>query len=85
MMNTLRIIAAASAVLANGSVLASSCANPNALGISRVIAVNPQITPVVGTADYGVRLPLAPGEVVLTFDDGPNAATTPAVPKALAD
>jgi peptidoglycan-N-acetylglucosamine deacetylase len=85
MMNTLRIIAAASAVLANGSVLASSCANPNALGISRVIAVNPQITPVVGTADYGVRLPLAPGEVVLTFDDGPNGATTPAVLKALAD
>jgi peptidoglycan-N-acetylglucosamine deacetylase len=85
MMNTLRIIAAASAVLANGGVLASSCANPNALGISRVIAVNPQITPVVGTADYGVRLPLAPGEVVLTFDDGPNGATTPAVLKALAD
>jgi peptidoglycan/xylan/chitin deacetylase (PgdA/CDA1 family) len=85
MMNTLRIIAAASAVLANGGALASSCANPNALGVSRIIAVNPQVTPVVGTADYGVRLPLARGEVVLTFDDGPNAATTPAVLKALAD
>src|SRR4051794_36845486 len=84
-MNTLRSIAAALAVLANGGASAASCANPNALGVSRVIAVNPQVTPVVGTADYGVRLPLAPGEVVLTFDDGPNAATTPAILRALAD
>ena len=30
-------------------------------------------------------LPLRPGEVVLTFDDGPNPASTPAVLKALAD
>ena len=29
-------------------------------------------------------LPLQPGEVVLTFDDGPNPASTPAVLKALA-
>jgi len=30
-------------------------------------------------------LPLQPGEVVLTFDDGPNPASTPAVLKALAE
>jgi peptidoglycan-N-acetylglucosamine deacetylase len=84
-MNTLRIIAAALAVLANGGATAATCANPNALGVSRVIAVNPQVTPAVGDVDYHVKLPLAPGEVVLTFDDGPNPATTPAVLKALAD
>jgi peptidoglycan/xylan/chitin deacetylase (PgdA/CDA1 family) len=85
MMKTLRTIAVASAaVLASGAAWAS-CANPSALGVSRVIAVSPQITPVVGSADYHARLPLAPGEVVLTFDDGPNAAATPAILRALAN
>jgi peptidoglycan/xylan/chitin deacetylase (PgdA/CDA1 family) len=75
----------AAVVPGSGSASAASCANPNALGVSRVIAVNPKVMPVVGGVDYGVRLPLAPGEVVLTFDDGPNAATTPAILRALAD
>ena len=78
------VIVAATA-FGSGGASAASCANPNALGVSRVIAVNPQVMPVVGGADYGVRLPLAPGEVVLTFDDGPNPATTTGVLKALAD
>src|ERR1041385_981323 len=75
----------AAVALGGSDASAASCANPNALGVSRAIAVNPQVMPVVGNVDYGVRLPLAPGEVVLTFDDGPNPATTPAVLKALAD
>src|ERR1051325_1338967 len=87
MMNPLRAIAAIAATIAlgSGSAAASLCANPNALGVSRVISVNPQITPVVGNVDYGVRLPLARGEVVLTFDDGPNPASTSRILKALAD
>src|SRR4051812_27599721 len=75
----------AAAVFGGSAASAASCANPNALGVSRVIVVNPQVMPVVGNVDYGVRLPLAPGEVVLTFDDGPTPATTSAVLKALAD
>ena len=61
------------------------CGRPGALGVSRVISVDPRVTPVVGGQDYGVRLPLAPGEVVLTFDDGPNPSSTNQVLKALAD
>jgi len=84
MMRTSRTIAAALAAALVSSGAWASCANPNALGTSRVVAVNPRVTPAVGGADYGVRLPLNRGEVVLTFDDGPNAATTPVILRALA-
>jgi peptidoglycan-N-acetylglucosamine deacetylase len=45
--------------------------NPNALGTSRVMAVDPAEYPLVGTWQYPQTLPLADHEVVLTFDDGP--------------
>ena len=45
--------------------------NPNALGTSRVIAVDPAEYPLVGTWQYPQTLPLADHEVVLTLDDGP--------------
>jgi len=45
--------------------------NPNALGTSRVIAVDPAEHPRLGTMQYRETLPLADREVVLTFDDGP--------------
>lgn len=45
--------------------------NPNALGTSRVIAVDPTEHPRLGTMQYRETLPLADHEVVLTFDDGP--------------
>lgn len=45
--------------------------NPNALGTSRTIAVNPAELPLIGTMSYRSTLKLAPKEVVLTFDDGP--------------
>ncbi len=74
------------AVLAFGCADArASCRNPSALGVSRVISVDARTTPVVGMQDYGVRLPLAPGEVVLTFDDGPNPASTSSILRTLAD
>ncbi len=41
--------------------------------------------PVLGLVDYGRTLPLAEGEVVLTFDDGPKPPYTNAVLKALAN
>jgi len=45
--------------------------NPNALGTSRVLAVDPAQLPRVGRMQYPDSLPLADHEVVLTFDDGP--------------
>lgn len=54
------------------------------LGTERVLAVNPSGLQ-VGTKHFPQTLPLADGEVVLTFDDGPLPGLTPAVLKALAD
>ena len=45
--------------------------NPNALGTSRVMAVDPREFPRVGIVQYARSLPLEDKEVVLTFDDGP--------------
>jgi peptidoglycan-N-acetylglucosamine deacetylase len=45
--------------------------NPNALGTSRVLAIDPSKYPRVGTMQYPESLPLADKEVVITFDDGP--------------
>lgn len=77
--------AIAAVVLGGAGASAMPCGRPGALGVSRVISVDPGVTPVVGGQDYGVRLPLAPGEVVLTFDDGPSPSSTNQVLKALAD
>ncbi|RYB02221.1 polysaccharide deacetylase family protein [Lichenibacterium ramalinae] len=60
---------------------AQSCHNPDALGTSRVVAVGG--TPELGLKTYPQTLDLADHEVVLTFDDGPWAPTTPAVLDAL--
>ena len=45
--------------------------NPNALGTSRTIVVDPRDHVRIGTMSYTETLPLADKEVVLTFDDGP--------------
>ena len=45
--------------------------NPNALGTSRTIVVDPREHGRIGTMDYAETLPLVDREVVLTFDDGP--------------
>jgi peptidoglycan/xylan/chitin deacetylase (PgdA/CDA1 family) len=51
---------------------AADCAgNPNALGTSRTIAVDPKSLTAVGKMMYPDTLPLEDHEVVLTFDDGP--------------
>lgn len=55
------------------------------LGTSRImeVAVSPGKGLQVGRKSFPHTLPLAPGEVVLTFDDGPWAGTTPAILDAL--
>jgi peptidoglycan/xylan/chitin deacetylase (PgdA/CDA1 family) len=45
--------------------------NPQAIGTSRVLAVDPAEHARLGTMQYRETLPLADKEVVLTFDDGP--------------
>ncbi|HXQ84077.1 MAG TPA: polysaccharide deacetylase family protein, partial [Xanthobacteraceae bacterium] len=45
--------------------------NPNALGTSRVLAIDPADYPRLGRMQYPNSLPLADKEVVITFDDGP--------------
>ena len=57
--------------------------NPNALGTSRVISVDPLKLRRIGTMDYKEALPLCDHEVVLTFDDGPSATYTTQVLDAL--
>jgi peptidoglycan/xylan/chitin deacetylase (PgdA/CDA1 family) len=46
------------------------------LGTSRVLTVSAATTPRVGRKHFPTTLPLAPKEVVLTFDDGPLPGTT---------
>ncbi len=57
---------------------------PGALGTERVLQVDALHTPRVGRKHFPQTLPLAPKEVVLTFDDGPWPETTPKVLEALA-
>jgi peptidoglycan/xylan/chitin deacetylase (PgdA/CDA1 family) len=51
-------------------------AHARTLGTSRVLPLNPQEIPRIGQKDGAPSLPLADGEFVLTFDDGPLPATT---------
>ena len=61
------------------------CANPNALGLSRVVEIDTTGGPGFGFEHFKQLDFLTDKEVVLTFDDGPWPANTPAVLKALAD
>jgi peptidoglycan/xylan/chitin deacetylase (PgdA/CDA1 family) len=65
--------------------LAGDCpGNPDALGTSRTIAVDPAKSPRIGSMSYPQSLPLEPMEVVLTFDDGPQPKYTGPVLETLA-
>ena len=56
----------------------------DALGVSRIIAVDPTEHPRIGTMQYPETLPLADHEVVLTFDDGPSPRYTDRILETLA-
>ncbi len=58
--------------------------NPNALGTSRVIVVDPSEHTKLGTMQYHETLPLRDHEVVLTFDDGPLPRYTNRILETLA-
>ncbi|MGP0089579.1 MAG: polysaccharide deacetylase family protein [Xanthobacteraceae bacterium] len=72
----LRCVAAVScAFLANVLVSTAHAAdcpgNPDALGTSRTLVIDPTEHRRLGSMQYPETLPLGPKEVVITFDDGP--------------
>ena len=72
------------ALTANAAHAQVPCAgNGDALGTERVLKVDAASTPRVGRKHFPQTLPLAPKEVVLTFDDGPEPRTTARVLDAL--
>jgi peptidoglycan/xylan/chitin deacetylase (PgdA/CDA1 family) len=54
------------------SAMAAGCpGNPDAIGTSRSMTVDPAAIPRIGRIQYKTTLPLNDHEVVITFDDGP--------------
>src|ERR1700753_3224792 len=80
------LLAATLAISLEGMAMADAadCPRPGALGTGRVLAVDAATTPRVGLKSFPQTLPLDDHEVVVTFDDGPWAGTTPRVLAALA-
>jgi peptidoglycan/xylan/chitin deacetylase (PgdA/CDA1 family) len=78
-----RFVLGAAAMLTAGLLggPASAACDANVLGTSRTLTL-PREGAAYGTAQHG-PLPLAPGEVVITFDDGPRPESTPRVLQAL--
>nr|WP_168204709.1 polysaccharide deacetylase family protein [Tardiphaga sp. vice304] len=62
---------------------AAACPRPDKGGTARVLTVDPAAYPRVGLQSFAQTLPLQDREVVLTFDDGPNPATTSRILDAL--
>ena len=67
-------------------VASNSCpGNPNALGVARTVEIDTTGGPGFGFEHFKMYDFLQPGEVVLTFDDGPWPRNTPMVLAALAN
>lgn len=58
--------------------------NPDAIGTSRTITVDPSVLPRIGSMQYKDTLPLADHEVAITFDDGPLPPYTDRILNVLA-
>jgi peptidoglycan/xylan/chitin deacetylase (PgdA/CDA1 family) len=63
----------------------ANCANPNAIGVSRVVQIDTTGGPGFGFEHFKQLDFLRDKEVVLTFDDGPWPVNTPSVIKTLAE
>ncbi len=85
-MRSVSAIVLASALLGGTlAAAASECAGrPDALGVERVLVVDPSEHGRIGTMQYPETLPLNDKEVVLTFDDGPLPPYTTRVLQTLA-
>jgi len=63
----------------------AACANPDALGVGRIVEIDTTGGPGFGFEHFKQLDFLRDKEVVLTFDDGPWPVNTPSVLKTLAD
>jgi peptidoglycan/xylan/chitin deacetylase (PgdA/CDA1 family) len=71
-------------IAASPTFAAEDCpGNPDALGTSRVVAIDPATLPRIGFMQYKEMVELKPKEVIITFDDGPIPKTTSKVLEAL--
>lgn len=74
-MNSICGVLAASLIVCPA--LAEECpGNPDAMGTSRTLVVNPAEMPLIGGHQYNKTLALEPKEFVLTLDDGPMPPQT---------
>jgi peptidoglycan/xylan/chitin deacetylase (PgdA/CDA1 family) len=78
----LSCVATALALVASAACAAAAECGPGTLGTSRVLTL-PREGAAYGRVQHA-PLPLQPGEVVLSFDDGPRPESTPQVLQALA-
>jgi peptidoglycan/xylan/chitin deacetylase (PgdA/CDA1 family) len=76
-------IAGTAAAIETAAAQAACPGNADALSTERVLIVDPATYPRVGRKHFPQTLPLRPKEVVLTFDDGPEPASTGRVLDAL--
>jgi peptidoglycan/xylan/chitin deacetylase (PgdA/CDA1 family) len=65
--------------------MAAECKNPDAIGLSRTIEIDPHAYPMVGKVQFMETLPLKDREIVLTFDDGPVEEVTESILNTLDD
>lgn len=72
-------------LLAGPALADPAACGPDKLGTSRVQPVGTEGGLQIGLKIYPREVPLSDHEVILTFDDGPDATTTPLILKALAD
>jgi len=80
----MRIVAALAALILSACVASAAECGPDKLGTERVQPVGTQGGLEVGLKTYPRTIPLADHEVILTFDDGPDAVNTPKILDALA-
>ncbi|MGJ5207903.1 polysaccharide deacetylase family protein [Bradyrhizobium sp. HKCCYLR20261] len=78
-------VAGAALSVASAASAADCPGNPNALGTSRTLVVDPREHPRLGAMQYKETLPLRDHEVVITFDDGPLPKYSNQVLQILAD
>ena len=76
-------VALTALILTAAQAVAADC-GPDKLGVARVQPVGTEGGLEVGLKTYPRTIPLADHEVILTFDDGPDAENTPKILKALA-
>jgi peptidoglycan/xylan/chitin deacetylase (PgdA/CDA1 family) len=78
-------LAASGAALAQSASAKAPCANPDAIGLARVVEIDTTGGPGFGFEHFRQHDFLKNKEVVLTFDDGPWPENTPRVLEALAN